>query len=67
MGLIKAKSALLVIDVQNCFLPDGTFVVTDSEKIIPVINDIRSLFDIVVWTQDWHCAEMISFASQHIG
>ena len=63
----NARSALLVIDVQNCFLPDGTFVVTDSEKIIPVINDIRSLFDIVVWTQDWHCVDHISFASQHNG
>ena len=63
----NAKSALLIIDVQNCFLPGGSLAVTDGEKVIPVINDIRSLFDIVVLTQDWHCSDHVSFASQHSG
>jgi nicotinamidase-related amidase len=61
--------ALLVIDVQNCFLPTGSLPVPDGDTVIPIINDIRKkydkLFSLVVFSQDWHCVNHVSFASQH--
>ena len=61
----NARTALLVIDVQNCFLPGGSLEVGEGAQVIPVINSIRDQFDVVVLTQDWHCPQHISFASQH--
>src|ERR1700694_4658855 len=60
-------SALLVIDVQNCFLPGGSLAVKDGEQVVPVINRIAKGFANVVMTQDWHTAGHISFASTHAG
>src|SRR6476620_4564301 len=45
-------SALLVIDVQNCFLPGGSLAVKDGDQVIPVINRIAKGFTNVVMTQD---------------
>ncbi|CAG2254648.1 pncA [Mytilus edulis] len=63
--------ALLIIDVQNCFLPGGSLAVTEGDQVIPLINNIRSEFkadlSLVVLSQDWHCSDHISFASQHKG
>ncbi len=61
------KTALLIIDVQNCFLPGGSLAVNDGDQVVPIINSVRHLFDVVVLTQDWHCQTHISFASQHPG
>ena len=61
----QSKSALLIIDVQNCYLRNGSVAISESEQIIPVINSIRNKFDIVIFTQDWHCKDHISFASVH--
>ncbi len=58
---------LLIIDVQNDFIPGGSLAVPDGNKIIPVINRILGRFDLVVATQDWHPADHISFASSHKG
>src|SRR5437763_9185245 len=60
-------SALLVIDVQNCFLPGGSLAVKDGEQVVPVINRLAKGFANVVLTQDWHTAGHISFASSHPG
>jgi len=64
-------SALVVIDVQNCFTSGGSLAVPDGDAIIPVVNRLRSdyveNFDLVVLTQDWHCSDHVSFASQHPG
>ena len=61
------KTALLIIDVQYSFLPGGSLAVTDGDAVIPVINAIRDQFDIVAISQDWHCSDHVSFASQHPG
>jgi nicotinamidase/pyrazinamidase len=61
------KSALLVIDVQNCFLPGGSLAVKDGEQVVPVINRIAKGFANVVLTQDWHTVGHTSFASAHPG
>jgi nicotinamidase/pyrazinamidase len=60
-------SALLVIDVQNGFLPGGSLAVKDGEQVIPVINRIARGFTNIVMTQDWHTPGHISFASSHPG
>lgn len=59
--------ALVVIDVQNCFLPGGSLAITNGDSIIPVINDLveSNAFNHVVWTQDWHTDDHISFAQNH--
>ncbi|MCB1536913.1 MAG: bifunctional nicotinamidase/pyrazinamidase [Rhodoblastus sp.] len=61
------KSVLVVVDVQNCFLPGGSLAVKDGEKVIPVINRLSKAFANVVLTQDWHTPGHISFASSHAG
>ena len=62
-----ATSALIVVDVQNCFVPGGSLAVNKGDEIIPLINSIAAKFQNVVMTQDWHTANHISFASQHPG
>src|ERR1700753_824685 len=64
---IDDASALLVIDVQNGFLPGGSLAVKDGDQVIPVINRIAKDFENVVMTQDWHTAHHVSFASSHEG
>ena len=61
------SSALVVVDVQNCFLPGGSLAVKDGDQVIPVINRIAKSFDNVVMTQDWHTVHHVSFASSHEG
>src|SRR6202521_5241469 len=64
---IDDAAALLVIDVQNCFLPGGSLAVKDGEQVVPVINRIAKGFSNVVMTQDWHTSGHVSFASAHAG
>jgi nicotinamidase/pyrazinamidase len=60
-------TALVVVDVQNCFLPGGSLAVAKGDEIIPLINRIAKSFQNVVLTQDWHTPGHISFASSHPG
>ena len=64
---IDDSSALLVIDVQNCFLPGGSLAVKEGDQVVPVINRLAKGFAHVVMTQDWHTPGHISFASTHAG
>lgn len=61
------SSVLLVIDVQNCFLPGGSLAVKDGDRVVPVINALAKKFSHVIMTQDWHTPGHISFASSHTG
>jgi len=61
------KAALLVIDVQNCFVTGGTLAVKGGEEVVPIINKIAPAFENVVVTQDWHTPGHASFASAHPG
>lgn len=63
----NASAALIVVDVQNCFLPGGSLAVKDGDKVIPVINRLAKSFANIVCTQDWHTAGHVSFASSHAG
>ena len=62
-----AKSALIVVDVQNCFVTGGTLPVKGGEEVVPVINKLAASFDNIVATQDWHTKGHASFASAHPG
>jgi nicotinamidase/pyrazinamidase len=64
---IDDKSVLVVVDVQNCFLPGGSLAVTKGEEVIPIINKLAKTFANVVMTQDWHTPGHVSFASSHPG
>lgn len=68
-NLIKAgpDSALIVVDVQNCFVSGGTLPVAKGDEVVPVINRIATAFENVVLTQDWHTQAHASFASSHAG
>lgn len=61
------KSALIVVDVQNCFVTGGTLPVKGGEQVVPVINRLAEAFANVVVTQDWHTPGHASFASSHAG
>src|SRR5213079_1744268 len=64
---IDDGSALIVVDVQHCFLPAGSLAVIDGDQVIPVINCMDKNFANEVMTQDWHTPDHISFASAHPG
>jgi nicotinamidase/pyrazinamidase len=64
---IKPSDVLVVVDVQYDFLPGGSLAVSGGDEIVPVINTLARQFTNVVFTQDWHPADHISFASQHYG
>lgn len=56
---------LLLVDLQNDFLPGGALAVRHGHETVPVANLLMPRFDHVVATQDWHPADHLSFASQH--
>jgi nicotinamidase/pyrazinamidase len=60
-----AAECLVVVDVQNDFLPGGALGVPDADQIVPIINLLMRRFELVVATQDWHPADHGSFASNH--
>ncbi|TVQ93036.1 MAG: bifunctional nicotinamidase/pyrazinamidase [Chromatiaceae bacterium] len=60
-------NALIIVDVQNDFMPGGSLAVADGDAVVPVINRLQGRFDVVVATQDWHPPEHQSFASNHAG
>ncbi len=59
--------ALILVDIQNDFLPGGSLEVKEGDEIIPFVNEIMDDYDLVVATQDWHPIDHGSFASNHQG
>lgn len=59
--------ALVLVDIQNDFVPGGTLAVPDGDAVVAVANAIAPRFSLVVATQDWHPAGHGSFASAHPG
>ncbi|NYF52915.1 bifunctional nicotinamidase/pyrazinamidase [Tunturiibacter gelidoferens] len=62
---LQPTDALLVIDLQNDFMPGGTLAIADGNAIVPLINALAKKFDHVILTQDWHPTQHISFATTH--
>lgn len=61
------KTVLLLVDIQNDFLPGGALAVADGDAVIAVANRLMPLFDHVVASQDWHPPDHLSFAAEHNG
>ena len=57
--------ALIVIDVQNDFIPGGSLAVSGGDEIISGIVELAEKFDTIILSQDWHPAGHKSFASSH--
>lgn len=59
--------ALILVDIQNDFMPGGPLAARAGDEVIPVANQLIPSFDVVVATQDWHPPDHGSFASNHEG
>lgn len=60
-------ACLIVVDVQNDFIPGGALAVPRGDEVVPVINRLAARFENVILTQDWHPRGHASFASSHPG
>lgn len=59
------SSALILVDLQNDFLPGGALAVPQGDEVIAIANRLQPYFHLIVATQDWHPANHGSFASQY--
>lgn len=68
---IQPNDALIIVDMQNDFMPSGALPIAEGDLIVPGINKLsRKFFDagnFIVYTQDWHPPDHQSFASSHEG
>src|SRR5438477_12525765 len=60
-------NALILVDLQNDFLPGGALPVPHGDEVIPLANELQTRFDLVVATKDWHPPNHGSFAVNHPG
>ena len=64
---LTMKTALILVDLQNDFMPNGALAVPEGDSVIPLANALQACFDTVMVTQDWHPKNHISFADNHPG
>jgi len=60
-------NALIIVDLQNDFLPGGALAVPHGNEVIPLANELQQRFELVLATQDWHPPNHGSFAANHLG
>lgn len=60
-------NALILVDMQNDFVPGGALPVPEGDQIVPLVNRLQQCFDLIVATQDWHPTNHGSFAANHSG
>ncbi|PYJ25467.1 MAG: bifunctional nicotinamidase/pyrazinamidase [Verrucomicrobia bacterium] len=60
-------NALIIVDLQNDFLPGGALAVPHGNEVIPLANELQQRFELVLATQDWHPPNHGSFAANHRG
>ncbi len=65
--MYNSTNALILVDIQNDFLPGGALAVPHGDEVIPVANQLMPHFELVVATQDWHPRDHASFADNHPG
>jgi nicotinamidase/pyrazinamidase len=58
---------LVIVDVQNDFMPGGALAVARGDEVVAVVNELAGRFEHVVLTQDWHPLDHVSFAANHPG
>jgi nicotinamidase/pyrazinamidase len=59
--------ALILVDLQNDFMPGGALPVREGDLVVPLANLLMGRFPLVVATQDWHPPDHGSFAANHPG
>ncbi|MGE5214682.1 MAG: bifunctional nicotinamidase/pyrazinamidase [Nitrospirota bacterium] len=59
--------ALILVDLQNDFLPGGALAVPHGDEVIPIANKLQEKFELIVATKDWHPPDHGSFAANHPG
>lgn len=60
------KNALILVDIQNDFMPGGSLAVEHADQILPIVNDLLECsFDFIIATKDWHPIDHSSFALNH--
>jgi nicotinamidase/pyrazinamidase len=62
-----SETCLVVVDLQNDFMPGGALAVPRGDEVVPIVNRLMARFENVVLTQDWHPRRHASFASAHPG
>ena len=62
---LEKNDALIIVDVQNDFIPGGALPVPAGDQVIPVLNEYIKLFKKegagVFATRDWHPPNHVSF------
>jgi nicotinamidase/pyrazinamidase len=58
---------LMIIDVQNDFLPGGALAVPNGDDILDGILSILPEYDVIGYSEDQHKRGHVSFASSHAG
>ncbi len=59
-------TALIVVDLQNDFLPGGALGVKDGDQVLPIIDHVLNHpFDVIIASMDWHPSDHGSFAVSH--
>ncbi|MDQ8039589.1 MAG: bifunctional nicotinamidase/pyrazinamidase [Rickettsiella sp.] len=61
------KRALILVDLQNDFMPTGVLPVPCGDEVIPLANILQAYFECIIATQDWHPNDHGSFAANHPG
>lgn len=61
------KTALILVDLQNDFMPGGPLAVSQADEVIPLANELMPEYEFVIATQDWHPPTHGSFAKNHPG
>ncbi len=60
--------ALIIVDVQNDFLPGGSLAVPNGDEVVPALNRYVAAFESqrlpIYATRDWHPANHCSFKAQ---
>ncbi|HUX99772.1 MAG TPA: bifunctional nicotinamidase/pyrazinamidase [Candidatus Deferrimicrobium sp.] len=68
---LSPADALIIVDIQNDFLPGGALAVSGGHEIIEGVNAVSAVFEKsyykIILTQDWHPLHHNSFASAHPG
>jgi nicotinamidase/pyrazinamidase len=62
-----SNAALIIVDVQNDFIPEGALAVAEGDQVVPLINSFQEKFDHIIATQDFHPSNHGSFSTQHPG
>lgn len=65
---VSSGDALIIVDVQNDFLPGGALAVPEGDRVIEPLNRAAALFEAkglpVFATRDWHPENHCSFKAQ---